>query len=190
MDWESEVRPRRIAILQTMGPQIVEGKALVLSLANPVEAPTVHSVMRAAFQEHQENLDPPSGALRETVEDVRAEMARGGAVLARLQGRPVGTVRFRVLPDHLYAGRLGVLPEYRRIGAARAMMQYLEVIAAALGAPEIRLGTRKKLTANTAFYLSIGFEEVGLRPHPRGQDLISLFRKPVEAAEPPSSLGG
>src|SRR5258708_15915981 len=76
------------------------------------DAAEVHRIMRAAFEEYCGKLSPPSGALRETIEDVSAALRSGGAFLAEIDGVPVGSARYRVCGDHPNAGRVPVLPQF------------------------------------------------------------------------------
>ena len=103
---------------------------ITVRLASPEEAPRIHSIMQRAYAEYQGRLSPPSGAHAETV---AAAMARGGAVLALLGDKAVGSARFELAPDSLYFGRLAVLPEARRLGVGRTIVQWLERYAAARG---------------------------------------------------------
>ena len=47
--------------------------------------------MQAAFEEYRGRLDPASGALRETIDDVRAAISSGGAFLAFSSAVAVGS---------------------------------------------------------------------------------------------------
>lgn len=137
--------------------------------ASAEDARLVWRVMRASFAE-QATLDPPSSANHETVDDVRAHMARGGAVLAYLPGMPdpVGSARYRLEPDHCFVARVAVLPEYRRRGVARALMRHLEDIARLHRRSAVHLAVRTALVSNLRLYASLGYEVVEVRAHPRG----------------------
>ena len=56
------------------------------------EAHAVLSIMQVAFEEYRGRLDPPSGALSETIDDVRAAISGGGALLAFSSDMAVGSV--------------------------------------------------------------------------------------------------
>jgi ribosomal protein S18 acetylase RimI-like enzyme len=81
----------------------------------------------------------------ETVDDVRAAIAKGGAVLAWEDGEAVGSARYQWYPDHLYIGRVAVIPAYRGKGVGSALMRRIEEIARERGCGEIRLGVRMSL---------------------------------------------
>ncbi len=139
----------------------------------------VHAIMRAAFAEHQGTLPVDSGAHTESVDDVRAVMERGGAILCFLDDIAVGSARFTVEPSELYVGRVAVLPTHRRRGIASEMMRYLEAHAAALGKSAVRIGVRDSLPSNVGLYQSLGYEVVSVNPHPRGADRVWTMSKRV-----------
>jgi ribosomal protein S18 acetylase RimI-like enzyme len=127
--------------------------------------------MQAAFEEYRGTLDPPSGASTETVADVERVMAKGGAVLAWEGDTPVGSARFTLYPDHMYVGRVSVLPTHRRRGIATAMMAYLEDLARQAGRPSVEIAARAALPSNVRLYQALGYQTVRIEPHPRGPEM-------------------
>ena len=113
-------------------------------------------------------LEPPSSTHDETVEDVRAAFASGGAVLAWEGEAAVGSARFQPRPDYLYVGRVSVLPAWRKRGIGAAMMAFIEEHALTIGQPEIRVEVRLSLPSNVALYRHLGFHTISEQPHPRG----------------------
>ena len=126
-----------------------------------------------------DRLTPPSGALTETVEDVRKVMASGGALLAYVDDVAVGAARYQIRSDHLYAERVGVVPDHRRRGVSAALMTALEDVARKAGLPEIRLGVRASLPSNLRHYENLGYRAFESSPHPRGPDWVIWLRKQV-----------
>lgn len=178
--WERERARllRRCAGLEPVSvPLRRTGGTLRIALACPADAERVHQLLLEAFAEHLGALDPPSGAQRETVADVEKAMTVGGTLLAWEGPDAVGTARFTLEPDHLYIGRVGVLPTHRGRGIASALMSRMEDIARLLERPEIRLGTRQSLQGNIAFYQGLGYEMTGIHQHPRGKDQVVWFTK-------------
>lgn len=53
-----------------------------ITIAGEDDLPLVRRIMREAFAEYAGMLDPPSGSLSETLEDVRKAVAAGGAIVA------------------------------------------------------------------------------------------------------------
>jgi ribosomal protein S18 acetylase RimI-like enzyme len=148
-----------------------------VTLADRDDAPLVHRIMQAAFAEYQGVLNPPSGVHAETVEDVRQAMTQGGAVLAWIGDAAVGSARFRFESDHLYVGRVSVLPEFRKQGIAQDMMRYLEGIAQQQHKPCIHVGVRMSLPHNLAFYQRLGYSIIAIEDHPRGPDRVATLVK-------------
>jgi GNAT superfamily N-acetyltransferase len=73
----------------------------------------VRRIMQLAFEEYRGRLVRPSGALTETIEEVRAVINCGAAFLPLGGDVTVGSAGYRLFPDHAYAERMAVLPEYR-----------------------------------------------------------------------------
>jgi len=137
----------------------------------------VHRIMQLAFEEYRGRLVPPSGALTETIEEVRTVINRGGAFLAFVGGVTVGSARYRLFPDHAYAERIAVLPEYRGRRVAVALMTAFEEAVQALGVPEARVGVRASLPSNLRFYENLGYRAMASRPYPTGTDFEITLRK-------------
>src|SRR5215467_1553288 len=97
---------------------------ITLRAAGIEDAPIILMLTRAAFEEFRNRLDPPSGALDETLESLIASAFQPdrGATLAFMEGKPAGALRWSIPPQraYLYIGRVAVLPTYRRQGIASA----------------------------------------------------------------------
>jgi len=156
---------------------MTDSTALRIEFASADDAHLVHRIMRDAYAEYDGVLTPPSGAVSETVEDVRAAMAKGGAVLAWDGAEAVGSARYEWHPDYLYVGRVAVIPAYRGQGIGSALMRRIEELARDQGCGEIRLGVRMALPGNLAFYQSLGYEVVKIEPHPKGGDDVAWMGK-------------
>lgn len=137
---------------------------LAIVVCRPDDAPELHRVTQAAFAQYAV-LTPPTGAIYETVEELRAEIERTGAVLARQSGEAVGGLRFEPKPDHLWVRRVAVLPALQRRGVGRTLMTWAVDHARALGLPEVRLGVRDALPANRSYYERLGYLLVRTHEH-------------------------
>jgi ribosomal protein S18 acetylase RimI-like enzyme len=133
--------------------------------AHASEAARVAQVIRAAFGEYRGILDPPSGALALDARGVRELMELGGILACESEGRIVACVVHRTHPDHVYLGRLGVLPAFRGRGLAARLVAGVEELALAAGRDRVRLGVRLALPRNRAFFERLGYREVGLDSH-------------------------
>ena len=131
---------------------------MTLREATVADVPVMVEVMRAAFREYQELLDPPSAAPSETVETVRRRLERGGAVVAESDDKIVGFALYELQSDGLvYFSRLSVLPEFRRRGIGRALVTDIERRAVAANARGVRLGARLQLPHLVARYEKMGY---------------------------------
>jgi ribosomal protein S18 acetylase RimI-like enzyme len=162
----------------------LEGPRLVVVAAGPEDAAEVHRLTLAAFASHA-SLDPPSGAVQETLHQVRADMRTGGAALATLDGKAVGCLRWEVTPSgDLHVRRVAVEPSLQGRGIGRALMAWAEREAAARQCAAVTLGVRVDLPGNLAFYLKLGYEVTGEHRHAgyRRTTWLSM-RKLLGAAE-------
>ncbi|MBV6457928.1 MAG: hypothetical protein HONBIEJF_01048 [Fimbriimonadaceae bacterium] len=144
------------------------------------ELPLVRKIMQEAFEEYRGVLEPPSGALTETLGDVRASAAKGGAVLAFLDSQPVGSARYELRGDYLYCWRLSVIPSARGRGIAAAMLEHVHRQAAEAGLPEVRLSTREVMEANQRLYLRLGYEVMSRQLHPKGEGYVLELAKRIQ----------
>lgn len=151
--------------------------------ASPEHAALVRRIMLEAFAEYLDVLNPPSGAHQESVEDVARAISTGGAILALDQDAPVGSARFRPEPDHLYVGRVAVLPQHRGRGIGAAMMQWMEEKAVELGRERVQVGVRMSLPSNLAFFERLGYQIICVQDHPRGPDRFATMVKSVRPSE-------
>lgn len=134
-------------------------KSRLISLreAGPEDAPVLLRLVRAAFEEYDGVLDPPSGAHQETLDTVALRLARGGAVLAGVANEPVGFAFYEPDEGLLYFGRLSVLPPWRNQGVGGALLDYVERLARETGAAGVRLGVRLQLPHLVARYERLGY---------------------------------
>jgi ribosomal protein S18 acetylase RimI-like enzyme len=147
---------------------------LRIELASVADAALVHRLMWEAFAEYDGVLEPPTGALAESVADVEAAIAAGGAVLVWQGKEAIASARFQPEADHLYIGRVSVPPAHRGNGLARAVMAFLEEHGRTLGLPEAQVGVRRNLPGNIALYERLGYVIVREEPHPRGPAYTSV----------------
>jgi predicted N-acetyltransferase YhbS len=126
----------------------------------------ITSVIRAAFEEYEGLLDPPSGAHAEDPAHVRMKMAKGSALMAYLDSACAGCVLFYPQEDYLYLGRLAVLPAFRRSGVAQALVSAVEAKGAKIGLSKVQLGVRIALPHNRVFFERLGYSVIAYGTHP------------------------
>lgn len=160
---------------------------LRISVAVPEQAEAVYDVLRRAFAE-QATLNPPSGVTGESLENVAAAIESGQTIVALLDGDLVGTVRYNLLPDSIYLGRLGVLPDSRRTGVATALVEWCqEVLAPAEGRRAIDVEVRAALPGNVSLFRGLGVAEIGSYAHPRNPRVtVRKLRWRAPASRTPS----
>jgi len=152
--------------------------------AHPDEAQIIHQITLDAFEPSCTFLDPPSGALSETLEELQTLTANNGAVIALLDNQPAGACRIVIHQDHVYCGRLGVFPSMQGKGVGTAILNFLEDEARKRNLPEVRLATRERLTSNMEFYQRLGYIPGYRCQHPRGTDMVVELSKPVGQIQP------
>ena len=138
---------------------------MVLREATPDDIPTLVALIRTAFEEYRGRLQPPSGAHRETAESIGHYLQQGYAVLALRNDEVIGCVCYHQESEHVYLGRLSVLPSCRQYGVGRALMAYVEQQAQALGVPRLQLGVRVALPYLQAYYERLGYCVVRYEAH-------------------------
>jgi len=122
-----------------------------------VDAGEISALTRAAFQ-GQQALTPPSGALSETTDQIRADVADEGGVLLRDDsGALVATCRVRRLGLAWVVRRCAVDPSYRGLGLGRRLVEAAQDWAAEEGAVRIHVGVRDALTDNRQFWERLGY---------------------------------
>ena len=136
-----------------------------LRQASDADVPTIAGLIHAAFKEYAGALDPPSGAHKESVENLREKLTSERAVLALLGDLAVGCVFYTDEGDQMYFGRLAVLPTYRNRGIAAALIAYVEQRARELGLPRVQLGVRVALPHLRARYERLGYRVIEERRH-------------------------
>ena len=134
----------------------------------------MHALTQAAFQPYAGVLDPPSGALRESVDVVRADLERGGGAIAWIGSDAVGCLRYEVEDEHLHVRRVAVAPGWQRHGVGTALMKWSHDHARELGLDEVRLGVRKQLPGNLAFYKALRYRLIARHRHP-GSRRVSWY---------------
>ena len=147
--------------------------------ATEVELALVRRIMLEAFEEYRGVLEPPSGAITETLEDVRSSAAKGGAILAFLEGEPVASARYERREGYLYCWRLSVLSSARGRGIATAMLEHVHRRAETLGYPEVRLSTREVMQSNLRMYERLGYVVLSRQPHPAGESIVLELAKSI-----------
>lgn len=148
---------------------------VVIEPAVPGDAEALLAVQRAAFTiEARLYGDPAIPPLLETVDDVTAAIAAGEVLVARLDGRLVGSVRRVLSGDDVEVGRLSVLPDLQRHGLGSLLMAAAEEVP---GAVTASLFTGHLSAGNLGLYRRRGYREYDHRRVSPEVDLIYLRKQ-------------
>ena len=130
---------------------------VLIRAATAEDAPSLSVVILAAFEEYRGRLSPPSGAHGQTVEAVREKMTSARAVVASIDQDIVGCAFYETEANHVYLGRVAVLPQYRRQRIGRKLVAWVEAQVRWLGYTHVRLAVRVALPDNRAFCERLGY---------------------------------
>ena len=139
--------------------------SIVLREAAASDIPTLVTLVQTAFEDYRGRLDPPSGAHNETSETFRQSLQTDWAALALINNEAVGCVCYSQKDGYMYVGRLSVLHAFRRHGAGRALMEYVEQRTRDLGLGRVQLGVRTALPDLQVYYERLGYHTVRHETH-------------------------
>jgi GNAT superfamily N-acetyltransferase len=139
--------------------------SLQISPCGPERSDTVWQLTQIAFAPYS-RLDPPSGALRETVAVVRDDLAAGGGAIAEWDGRAIACLRWHIEDRKVFhVRRLAVAPPFQRQGIGRALIAWAESEAVHRGYTSISVGVRTALTSNVSLFRDLGYAVVAEHRH-------------------------
>ncbi|WP_240416124.1 GNAT family N-acetyltransferase [Paenibacillus periandrae] len=142
------------------------------------QADLILYTMQQAFQEYAGKLNPPSGALSETTDDIIKIMQQGGgAVIAWADQTAVGSARYKFKDSHMYIGRVSVTPAYRGNGICKKLLSFIEEQARAKGILETRVEVRLSIPGNIELYQKLKYEIIDHIYYPDRVDSWYVMRK-------------
>jgi ribosomal-protein-alanine N-acetyltransferase len=128
------------------------------------DIPAIYMLETACFP------DPWSQkSLRETMRENTAIM-----LLATENGHVAGYLCASYLLDECELNRICILPQFRRLGGGKQLLDALETACSTRGVTQIFLEVREGNTAARRLYTQAGFSEIGLRKR--------YYKNPEEAA--------
>ncbi|MEQ8672114.1 MAG: GNAT family N-acetyltransferase [Aggregatilineales bacterium] len=133
--------------------------------ATPADSARLYAIITRAFAQYKEMLVPPSSVFKETADSIQTKLTKGGGFIVRIKDQDAGSVLYEPQEDHLYLGRLAVLPEYRGKGIAHALINAVESHASQHNFPRVKLGVRLALEANRRLFTSLGYEIIDYGTH-------------------------
>jgi len=106
-------------------------------------------------------FQPPSGVLKETVEDF-AKRQRDGFVLVAMEGDAfIGSLFCATKDGALYLTRMATHPDWQKRGVGRALMAQAEREARAMKLPKLLIRVRQNLPENRDYFAKLGFAVTG-----------------------------
>lgn len=126
----------------------------------------IANVIALAFEEHRGKLEPPSSSLNKSPESVRQELQSAKAIVAIKDSKIIGCVFHALKDNYIYLAHLAVLPEYRGVGIAKALMLEVEKKALEQNQSTIRLNVRLALEKTRIFYERMGYVFHSYGSHP------------------------
>jgi ribosomal protein S18 acetylase RimI-like enzyme len=111
-------------------------------------------------------------------EDYGPRIGRGEVWLLESGDSDVGVAVLETHRDYLLVYSIAVRPSEQGRGHGRALLDFADRRAAALGLAAIRLYTNVRMEKNIALYRRHGYTEIGIRPHPSrsGEMLVDMAR--------------
>ncbi len=152
---------------------------VVVERATAGDAGELLTLQRAAYvPEARINRSTDIPPLTETLDEVDGAVVGELVLVARQEGRLVGSVRGRVEADGVwYVGRLIVAPDRQGRGLGRRLLEEIQSWAPT-SAEVCRLLTGAASTANLALYRRAGFREVERRVDAAGVPVV-ILEKPL-----------
>lgn len=152
--------------------------SLTIREATIDESELIYHVMIESFKEYNGKLNPPSGALMETVDHtIHTFNIGGGAALACDGAKVVGSARYKPVADYMYIGRVSVLPEFRGKGICKALLHFVENKAREQGFMESRVEVRLSIPENIKLYEWLQYEVIEHKFYPERTDSWYVMRK-------------
>jgi tRNA threonylcarbamoyladenosine biosynthesis protein TsaE len=173
------------------------GGPTVTRAATPDDAPDVLALTRETFTAYAD-LQPQPSSLRETVDDVAADLAGPGGLVVREAsadgegpGRLLAVARFAEHDGGFWLRRVAVAPDARRPGLATGLAVAAEDVARERGHDELRVAVRTPLRDVADVWRRLGFHDVAERDYwvelarplpvvldvPTAEDMLALGRR-------------
>ncbi len=121
------------------------------------DIPRILYVIRTAFAEQRGIVTPPSSAESKTIEIVERELVAANALVFDVDKEIIACVFYQPQGESIYVDRLAVLPEFRRNGIARSMMDEVEKRSREIGASKLSVSVRIELVKQQDYYRRQGF---------------------------------
>lgn len=133
---------------------------IIVKKAERKDIPAIYEITKEAFTKYAKDLGQPNrvDALHETYETIERDMVKKHVLVGFLDGTPVGSIRFEILPGNIaYISRFGVKLDCQKCGMGRALMIAVEDECRKMGVSSLTLHTCSKMTDLMRFYYGLGY---------------------------------
>ena len=145
---------------------------MTIRQAAPRDLAAVQAIVMASYAVYIPRIGKPPGPMQDDYADL---IARG---VVWVTGRPVhGLIVLLAAPDHLLLDNVAIHPDQQGKGTGRALLNFAEAQAEALGLAGLRLYTNAAMTENQSLYTHLGWRCTG-RAMQAGFDRV-FFSKAV-----------
>jgi len=132
---------------------------IAIRLAVPGDAPSIASVLYAAFVEYSAAYTPAAfAATTPTPEQIQSRLNEGPVWVALHDCAIIGTVSAVPKGAGLYIRSMAVLPQARGRGIGKLLLRHTERFATAHGCTYVMLSTTPFLTSAIRLYEAFGFQ--------------------------------
>jgi predicted N-acetyltransferase YhbS len=136
----------------------MDSMGITIHKATNSDIPKIVNIIHEAFAQYKDNLIPPSGAHKETIQTIEEKMKEGGAYISKYEKESVGCALWKNNEYNLYIGRLAVLPKYRKLGIGGQLIEILEKKAVKIGYSKVLIGVRLSMPTLLDYYKKKGYE--------------------------------
>jgi len=127
--------------------------------AQASDVSTIEDIVERAYSRYIQRI----GRRPAPMDDDYAERIRRGQAFVAEDVHVTGLIILIGEPDHVLIENVAVDLRHQGEGIGRALLDYAETSARALGAAELRLYTNAAMTENLVLYTRLGYQEIDRR---------------------------
>ena len=136
--------------------------SLIIRSAKKEDAKDIQDVLKVSFAEYikYSGIENPVSveAMSESLAEIEADIERCDVFIAKIDGKPVGTVRVSLLSESTaILTRLGVVPGHHNIGIGKSLMNLVDKVIVSKQVKTLQLYTAARNTDIMRFYYGRGF---------------------------------
>lgn len=135
-------------------------ESIILRKANEQDAAEILNITKKAFELYANEMHKKDkvAALKETLDDVVADIQQKHVYICLVDGKMEGAVRFKILEQSIaYLSRFAIDPEIQSLGLGGLLMEKVRLECEKLNVSAIALHTASKMRSSVSFYLKNGY---------------------------------